>query len=139
MSELSTQQAASAAGLSDLLEQLAKPEVQQSLTVLLEQLPQITKMLTELSGTYETLKTIATDEVFVNDLKGGFEEMVKPIQEKAKYIASAAIEAGDRSHHQSEVIGVFGVMKLLKDPQAQKMLHFIKSMLDVLNEREARR
>lgn len=144
MSEVSPKQAAakaenSAQDLSNLLEQLAKPEVQSSLLVLIDNLPKISGMLNELSATYEMLKNIATDPIFVEDIKGGFSEFVKPLEEKAKYIASAAVEANDRLDQHSQTIGVFGLMKMLKDPQTQKALNFVNSMLEVLNERDSRR
>lgn len=35
-------------------------------------------------------------------------------------MAATAIEAKDRADESNEVIGLFGLLKLLKDPQAQK-------------------
>ncbi len=39
-------------------------------------------------------------------------------------MAATAIEAKDRADESNEVIGLFGLLKLLKDPQAQKMFRF---------------
>lgn len=35
-------------------------------------------------------------------------------------MAATAIEAKDRADESNEVISIFGLLKLLKDPQAQK-------------------
>lgn len=46
-----------AQGERDLLDQLLKPEVQQSLTVLVEQLPKLTELITELTKNLEVVKS----------------------------------------------------------------------------------
>ncbi len=42
----------------DVLDQLLKPEVQESLTTLVEQLPKLTEMMTLLTKSYELLKLL---------------------------------------------------------------------------------
>ncbi|WP_166243323.1 DUF1641 domain-containing protein [Paenibacillus turpanensis] len=125
--------------LSHLLAELAKPEVQQSLTLLLTNLPQLTEAATKLADAYQFVNTLATDPVFVEDVKGGFNEMVMPVVEGAKGVASAAIEAKDRAETQSDTIGVFGLLKMMKDPQAQKMFRFMREFLAIQNERQSNR
>jgi uncharacterized protein YjgD (DUF1641 family) len=61
---------------------------------------------------------------------------VKPIEEKVKGYASAAIEANDRAEHSEATIGLFGMLRLLKDPELQKMLRFGQAYLDILGERK---
>lgn len=142
MSQTTTQQAeaANTATLApeqmDVLDQLMKPEIQESLTVLVANLPKLAEMTTILTKTYDLVQTVANDHVLIDDLKGGMEEFVKPIQDKAKGIAQAAIEANDRSHVESSTIGLFGMLKMLKDPQVQKTLRFAQAFLEVLAERE---
>ena len=77
----------------DLIDQLLKPEVQESLTVLV-------------------------------------------VKDTAKEIAATAIEAKDRADESNEVIGLFGLLKMLKDPQAQKLFRFVQSYLQIMSERE---
>lgn len=77
----------------DVLDQLMKPEIQQSITVLVANLPKLAEITTILTKTYDLVQTVANDHVLIEDLKGGMEEFVKPIQDKAKVIAQAAIEA----------------------------------------------
>lgn len=121
---------------TDVLDQLTKPEIQQALTVLVENLPKLAEMTTLLTKTYDIVQTVATDRVLIDDLKGGMEEFVKPVQEKAKGIAQAAIEANERAHDEVSTIGLFGILKMLKDPQVQQMLRFSQAFLDVLAERK---
>lgn len=146
MSDTSTQQAVlapaepAARQQTDVLDQLMKPEVQQSLSVLVEQLPKLAELTTVLTKAYDLAQSVVTDRVLIEDLKGGMEEIVKPITEKAKSIASAAIEAGDRTQaDNATTIGLFGLLKMLKDPQVQQALRFAQAFLDVLGERRQSR
>ncbi|MBP1157642.1 MULTISPECIES: DUF1641 domain-containing protein [unclassified Paenibacillus] len=120
----------------DVLDQLLKPEVQESLTVLVDQLPKLTEMMTLLTKTYDLAQKVATDRVLIQDMVGGIQEVVKPLEEKVKGYASAAIEANDRAEQSDATIGVFGMLKLLKDPELQKMLRFAQAYLDIMNERK---
>jgi len=142
MSQTTMQQAepASTAALApeqtDVLDQLMKPEIQESLNVLVSNLPKLAEMTTLLTKAYDLVQTVANDEVLIQDLKGSMDEFVKPIQAKAKGIAQAAVEASDRSHIETSTIGLFGMLKMLKDPQVQKTLRFAQAFLEVLAERE---
>ena len=123
----------------DVLDHLMKPEVQESLTLLIENLPKLAEMVTLLTKTYDLAQSVLTDQVLIEDIKGGVKEIVKPIQDKTKEIASAAIEANDRAHSDEATIGLFGLLKMLKDPQMQKMFRFTQAFLDVLSERQSQR
>jgi len=126
-------------GLIRLLELLAKPEVQQSLEQLIGVLPQLTDLAEKLAGAYEVVKSLASDPVFVADMKNGWEEFATPAAEKAKRVASAVIEAKDLAQSDQETIGLLGMVRMLKDPQTQKLLRFSKALLATLNEREQAR
>ncbi|CRF28874.1 Uncharacterized conserved protein [Mycobacterium tuberculosis] len=134
----SEQETSAVQGISkpDVLDQLLKPEVQQSLTVLVDQLPKLTEMMTLLTKTYDLAQKVATDRVLIQDMVGGFQEVVKPLEEKVKGIASAAIEANDRAEQSDATIGLFGMLKLLKDPELQRMLRFAQAYLNIMNERK---
>lgn len=125
-----------AQGERDLLDQLLKPEVQQSLTVLVEQLPKLTELITELTKNLEVVKSLVTDEVLKEDTVGAIKEVAEPVIHSAKHLAANVIEAKDRAEESQEVIGIFGLLKLLKDPQAQKMLRFLNAFLKVAAEKE---
>jgi uncharacterized protein YjgD (DUF1641 family) len=121
----------------DVLDQLLKPEVQQSLTVLVDNLPKLAEMVTLMTKAYDFAQNIATDKVLINDFAQGIGEFVKPVQEKAKGIATAAIEAGERSQEAaSSSVGLFAMLKMLKDPEVQKTLRFAQAFLSVLSERK---
>jgi uncharacterized protein YjgD (DUF1641 family) len=121
---------------ADVLDQLLKPEVQEALTVLVDQLPRLTEMMTLLTKTYDLANKVANDRVLIQDMVGGIQEVVKPLEEKVKGYASAAIEANDRADQSEATIGLFGMLKLLKDPELQKMLRFSQAYLDILSERK---
>lgn len=120
----------------DVLEQLLKPEVQSSLNVLVENLPKLAEMVTMLTKVYDVAVTVANDKVLVNDMINGASEFVKPVADKAKGLASAAIEANDRSQADASTIGLFGLLKMMKDPQVQSAFRFAQKFLDVLSERK---
>ncbi|KFN13937.1 DUF1641 domain-containing protein [Bacillus pseudomycoides] len=122
-------------GQLDVLDQLLKPEVQESLTTLVEQLPKLTELVNILTKSYDFAQTVATDEVLKSDTVGAIQEIVEPVKDTVKSMAATAIEAKDRAEENSEVIGLFGLLKLLKDPQAQKMFRFINAYLQISAER----
>ncbi|GGE37075.1 hypothetical protein GCM10011391_14950 [Pullulanibacillus camelliae] len=120
----------------DVLDQLLKPEVQESLTTLVESLPKLTEVVTLLTKSYDFFQSVATDEVLINDFKGGFQEFLKPIEHKAKDLAATAIEAKDAAEQSHETIGLFGLLRLLKDPQIQKLFRFVQAYLRISAEKE---
>jgi uncharacterized protein YjgD (DUF1641 family) len=119
----------------DLLDQLLNPEVQESLTVLVESLPKMAELITMLNKVYDFVQSVATDKVLVNDFKGSFQEFLDPVTEKAKGVAATAIEAKDRAEESNETIGLFGLLRMLKDPQAQKLFRFLQSYMALAEER----
>ncbi|WP_459501773.1 DUF1641 domain-containing protein [Bacillus sp. C1] len=122
-------------GQLDVLDQLLKPEVQESLTTLVEQLPKLTELVNILTKSYDFAQTVATDEVLKSDTVGAIQEIVEPVKDTVKSMAATAIEAKDRADESTEVIGLFGLLKLLKDPQAQKMFRFVNAYLQISAER----
>jgi uncharacterized protein YjgD (DUF1641 family) len=120
----------------DILDQFLKPEVQQSMTVLIEYLPKLTEMVTVLTKAYDLSQSLLTDRVLIEDLTGGLQEFVKPVQEKAKHLAAAAIEANEQAELDQTPIGLFGILKMLKDPQVQHMFRFLQNFLNILNQRK---
>ncbi|CAI6081527.1 DUF1641 domain-containing protein [Cohnella sp. JJ-181] len=133
------EQAVDAQKAQDVLDQLMKPEVQQSLTTLVDNLPKLTEMVTTLTAAYDFASGLAKDQVFINDTKAGLVEFFTPVVDKAKGLASAAIEAGDRAEADTQAVGLFGLLKMLKDPQVQKTLRYTQAFLNVLAERQQQR
>jgi len=128
--------AAKTAAQPEVLEQLLKPEVQEALTALIDNLPKLAEMTAQLTKAYDFAQKIATDRVLIQDTLGGIQEVLKPVEESVKYYASAAIEAQDRAEKSQETIGLFGMLKMLKDPEVQKLLRISQAYLDILGERK---
>lgn len=139
MSEQTTQSVQPAASQQqlDVLDQLLKPEVQESLTQLVDQLPKLTEIVTTLTKAYDVAQTLATDDVFRSDAVGAVTEMAQPVVNSAKSLAATAIEAKDRAAESNETIGLFGILKLLKDPQVQGVFRFANAFLEVSKENKA--
>lgn len=135
-SQSSTLDAATSAPQPDLLEHLLKPEVQASLNQLMENLPKLTEVVNLMTKAYDFGLAVATDKVLIEDMSGGIKEFAKPVIESVKHYASAAMEANERALHDNSTVGVFGIMRMLKDPQMQKMLRFAQAFLNVLSERD---
>ncbi|MCM3700891.1 DUF1641 domain-containing protein [Paenibacillus macerans] len=121
----------------ELLEQLLKPEVQESLSALVEQLPKLTEMVGAMTKSYDFFKSLSTDEVLKNDMIGGFAEVAGPVVGTVKNVAANVIEAKERADESQEVIGLFGLLKMLKDPQAQKLFRFVNAYLQVSGARDS--
>lgn len=119
----------------DVLDQLLKPEVQESLTTLVEQLPKLAELTTLLTKSYDFAQSIATDEILKNDTVGAITEIAGPVIGSAKSLAATAVEAKDRSEGTQEVIGLFGLLKMIKDPQVQQVFRFVNAFLQVNAER----
>lgn len=123
----------------EVLQQLLKPEVQESLNVLAANLPKLAEMSTLLTKTYDFAQSVATDEVLKKDTVSAISEMSMPVVDSTKKVAQIALEAKERAEVSNETIGVFGLMKMLKDPQVQKMFRFVNAFLEVTNERQAKK
>lgn len=134
MSEQTTQSQSVSKEQQDVLDQLLNPEVQQSLTTLVNELPKLTEMMTTLTKAYDVAQSLATDKVFTNDMVSATTEIVGPVVKSAKGLAATAIEAKDRAAVSHEQVGVFGLLKMLKDPQVQGTLRFVNAFLEVSKE-----
>lgn len=120
----------------DVLDQLLKPEVQESLNTLVEQLPKLTELVNILTKSYDFAQSVATDDVLKNDTVSAISEIATPVVHSVKGLAANAIEAKDRAEANNDVIGLFGLLKMMKDPQAQKLFRFAQAFLEVSAERK---
>ena len=93
-------------------------------------------MLTILTKSYDFAQSVATDEVLKNDTVSAITEIAEPVTDTVKSIAATAIEAKDRAEESNEVIGLFGLLRMLKDPQAQKLFRFVNAYLEITAERK---
>ncbi|MFC4807813.1 DUF1641 domain-containing protein [Paenibacillus sp. GCM10023250] len=120
---------------ADVLLPLSKPEVQEAMIALADHLPKLAEMTALLTKTYDLARQVAGDRVLVQDTLGAIREVAKPLEEKAKHYASAAIEARARAEQDGAAIGLFGLLGLLKDPELQRLLRFGRAYVDILGER----
>ncbi|MFE4705603.1 DUF1641 domain-containing protein [Peribacillus simplex] len=118
----------------DVLDQLLKPEVQESLNTLVEQLPKLTELVNILTKSYDFAQSVATDDVLKNDTVSAISEIATPVVDSVKGLAATAIEAKDRAEVNHDVIGLFGLLRMMKDPQAQKLFRFAQAFLEVSSE-----
>lgn len=123
-----------AQGKQDLLDQLLKPEVQESVATLVEQLPKLTEVVTLLTKAYDFAQLVSTDDVLKSDTVNAVKEVAEPVIGSVKNIAATAIEAKDRAETSNEVIGLFGLLKMLKDPETQKLFRFFSAFLQIAGE-----
>ncbi|GAA1367608.1 DUF1641 domain-containing protein [Peribacillus frigoritolerans] len=120
----------------DVLDQLLKPEVQESLNTLVEQLPKLTELVNILTKSYDFAQSVATDDVLKNDTVSAISEIATPVVHSVKGLAANAIEAKDRAEENNDVIGLFGLLRMMKDPEAQKLFRFAQAFLEVSAERK---
>ncbi|MFE5426152.1 DUF1641 domain-containing protein [Peribacillus simplex] len=120
----------------DVLDQLLNPEVQESLNNLVEQLPKLTELVNILTKSYDFAQSVATDDVLKNDTVSAISEIATPVVDSVKGLAATAIEAKDRAEVNHDVIGLFGLLRMMKDPQAQKLFRFAQAFLEVSSERK---
>jgi uncharacterized protein YjgD (DUF1641 family) len=120
----------------DILDQLLKPEVQDSLNTLVEQLPKLTELVNILTKSYDFAQSVATDDVLKNDTVSAISEIATPVVHSVKGLAANAIEAKDRAEANNDVIGLFGLLRMMKDPEAQKLFRFAQAFLEVSAERK---
>jgi uncharacterized protein YjgD (DUF1641 family) len=93
-------------------------------------------MVTAMTKAYDFAQSVATDKVLISDTMSAMGEFAKPVVDKAKGVASAAIEANDRAQTEQTSVGLFAMLKMLKDPNVQQSLRFAQSFLSILNERQ---
>ncbi|MCY8937099.1 DUF1641 domain-containing protein [Peribacillus frigoritolerans] len=120
----------------DVLDQLLKPEVQESLNTLVEQLPKLTELVNILTKSYDFAQSVATDDVLKNDTVSAISEIATPVVHSVKGLVANAIEAKDRAEANNDVIGLFGLLRMMKDPEAQKLFRFAQAFLEVSAERK---
>ncbi|NBD24882.1 DUF1641 domain-containing protein [Paenibacillus glycinis] len=120
---------------ADVLHHLLKPDVHEALTAVVANLPKLAEMTALLTQAYDLAKQASGDRVLMQDTLGGIKEVVKPLEEKAKHYASAAIEARHRAEQEKTSIGLIGMLRLLKHPEFQRVLRFGQAYLDILGAR----
>lgn len=121
---------------ADLDTLLMEPEIQQSLTTLLQELPRLATMIGVLGKVCDLGKEVLTD----GDLMGGIEDRVRDtVGASAQGLYAAVQEAKRRADQDCTQIGVFGLLRLLKEPTVQRSLRFVQALCAVMTEQNARK
>ncbi|MFP7733260.1 DUF1641 domain-containing protein [Priestia aryabhattai] len=119
------------------LNQLLNPEVQQRLTIIVDNLPKLSEIVTLLTNTYDVAQSLLTDDVLKEDLLGGVKEFIEPVEGTVKGLAATAIEASGRAQaNTSSSIGLFDLLRMFKDPQTQKLFRFVQAYIDIKNQKQ---
>lgn len=63
------------------------------------------------------------------------QDKIKPLQEKKAEYSDLLKEAGERAKRSNEHIGIFGVMRLLKDPTVQYALRYVSALTEMTSEK----
>ena len=58
------------------------------------------------------------------------------MSDSVKAVTRNVMEAKERAEESEEVIGLFGLLKIMKDPQAQKFFRFLNAYLEVSKEND---
>jgi uncharacterized protein YjgD (DUF1641 family) len=83
------------------------------------------------------VQSVASDEVLKSDTVGAIKEMAGPVVGTVKNLAATVIEAKDRAEASTETVSLFGMMRMIKDPQVQNVLRFMNAYLQVSGERQS--
>lgn len=115
----------------EVMRLLQAPETQDALAVILKRLPQIADMTEQAASLYETAQTLARDDIFREDLKGGIHDTLGPLIRMVRSTAAAAIEAKDAAQASDKPVGLFDLIRMFKDPQTQAALRFAAAFLQI--------
>ncbi|MDQ0189227.1 DUF1641 domain-containing protein [Alicyclobacillus cycloheptanicus] len=119
---------------TELDELLIRPEIQQALTTILQELPKLAAVMTLMGKAIEAGKDVLTD----GDTLGALEDKVKSVAGgRVQDLYGAFQEARKRAEADRTEIGIFGIMRMLKDPVIQKSLRFVQAFCNVIEERQS--
>ena len=121
----------------DVMKHLSQPEVQEALIILGNNLPKLSEMVIVLLKAYDMAQSLLTDELLKKDTVGAMKQFTEPIKATVKDLTATAIEAKDRAEANiSTSIGLFGLLRMLKDPQVQKIFRFVQAYINITNEKQ---
>jgi len=78
-------------------------------------LPKLTELVTILTKSYDFAQSIATDDILKHEAAQAVVEASEPIKNAAKKVAVNAMDAKERAEQNTEVIGLFGMLKPLQE------------------------
>lgn len=105
---------------------------------LVDKLPKLVEMLDSVEPMIEFAQAVLSDRQSLQHLLAGAEDLVKPAKDKVQEGLSIMEEAKRRAQADRTPVGIFSLLKLLKDPNVQYGIHFAQAALAVLGERKSR-
>ena len=120
---------------ADAFELLLKPEYQEALHDIVEQLPKLAVVMSLFGKLYDVASEALTDGELMGSLEELLRQKTQPIKESYANLSWAAKEAKERAESETAPIGVFGILRMLKDPMVQKNLKLVSAFLSVMGER----
>lgn len=118
----------------DAFELLLKPENQDALRTIVEELPKLASVMRLFGKLYDAAEEVLSD----GDTVGAIEEIVRnkaqPVLDKYKSMTTVVRTAKNRAEQDTTQYGVFGILKLLKEPALQKNLRFVQAFLAAQSE-----
>ncbi|MBX6353765.1 MAG: DUF1641 domain-containing protein [Thermoflavifilum sp.] len=118
---------------------LLEPQTQAALTALLKELPRLAGTLQVMSRLCQAAEDALTDPEFMGGVEDMLRVKLRPWRERAREWREAVEAAKDRAERSTERIGVFGLLRLLRDPAVQRALRFAAALADELEQRRAER
>lgn len=116
---------------TDAFDLLLKPENQEAMRVIVEQLPKLATTLHLFGKMYDAVEEILSDGELIGAVENIVRDKADPVVTKYKETTEAFREAKERADQDTTQIGVFGILRLLKDPQLQHYLRLAQAFLEV--------
>jgi uncharacterized protein YjgD (DUF1641 family) len=105
-----------------------------ALLTLLDKLPKLVRYVTLLETGADFVESILTDKESMKYLLDDAKEWVEPWESKVRQTLSHVEVARKRAESDNTPVSVFSLMKLLKEPAAQRGVHFLKAFLEVVGD-----
>lgn len=105
---------------------------------LVDKLPKLVETINAIEPMAEFVQAVLNDRQSLENLVRGAEDLVKPAKDTLQEGLSIVAEAKKRAADDRIPVGIFSLLKLLKDPTVQYGIHFAQAMVAVLGERKVK-
>lgn len=123
---------------SDLPDVSITRDTLNAMMVLVDKLPKLVETITALEPMVEFVQAILSDRDSLQNLVKGAEDLIRPTQQRVQEGLSIMEEAKSRAATDRTQVGIFSLLKLLKDPNVQYGIHFMQAVIAVIGERKSK-
>lgn len=123
---------------SDLPDVSINRDTLNAMMVLVDKLPKLVETITALEPMVEFVQAILSDRDSLQNLVKGAEDLIRPTQQRVQEGLSIMEEAKSRAATDRTQVGIFSLLKLLKDPNVQYGIHFMQAVIAVIGERKSK-